>query len=153
MTGPHAFSYRRDPNVADFEDTAPVAVMDGHCALCSFGARMISRFDTSGSIRICPAQTDLGRALLKHFDMDPADPESWLFLENGKAWTSFDAWIRAGECCKGAGRLMSIFWVAPKPVRNWIYRRVARNRYALFGRADLCELPDPRLRARLIGTR
>ena len=125
--------------------------MDGHCALCSFGARMIARFDRGGAIRICPVQTELGTALLTHHGISPDDPESWLFLADGQAWTSFDAWIKAGEYCGGIGRGMSLFWLCPRPVREWIYRWVARNRIRLFGRADICAMPDKRLKDRLIG--
>jgi predicted DCC family thiol-disulfide oxidoreductase YuxK len=91
-------------------------------------------------------------ALLSHYGIDPADPESWLFFENGRAWISFDAWINAGQSVGGIGNVMRIFWIVPRPVRDWIYRRVARNRIALFGRADMCTLPDDKLRAKLIGT-
>lgn len=35
-------SYRDDPAVPTFDDTAPVAFMDGERALCAFGARMIA---------------------------------------------------------------------------------------------------------------
>ncbi|RWX58866.1 DUF393 domain-containing protein, partial [Mesorhizobium sp. M4B.F.Ca.ET.089.01.1.1] len=31
------------------------------------------------------------------------------------------------------------------------YDRIAKNRYALLGRTDSCELPSPELRERLIG--
>ena len=98
---PH--SYRADSAVPPFEDRQPVTVMDGECALCSAGARLIARFDRSGEVRICRAQTELGRALL-----------------------------------------------LPRAVQDWFYRRLARNRYRLFGRANMCEIPDPALRARLI---
>lgn len=147
------WSYRADPRVPPFEEGAAVAVLDGTCALCSFGGRLIARFDRRARIRICPVQTELGRALLTHYGIDPEDPESWLFLAEGRAWRAFDAWIRVAETCGGVGRLLSVFWILPRPVRDWIYRRVARNRIALFGRADICALPDPRLKARLIGVR
>jgi predicted DCC family thiol-disulfide oxidoreductase YuxK len=38
----------------------------------------------------------------------------------------------------------------PRPAQDWLYRRLARNRYRLFGRTDICALPDPELRARLM---
>jgi predicted DCC family thiol-disulfide oxidoreductase YuxK len=38
----------------------------------------------------------------------------------------------------------------PRAVQDWLYRRMARNRYALFGRTDMCAVPDPRLRKRLM---
>ncbi|XBQ15271.1 MAG: hypothetical protein ABL308_09905 [Oceanicaulis sp.] len=39
----------------------------------------------------------------------------------------------------------------PGPLREPVYRLVAKNRIAWFGRCDLCALPDPELRRRLIG--
>jgi predicted DCC family thiol-disulfide oxidoreductase YuxK len=41
--------------------------------------------------------------------------------------------------------------ILPRPLRDWLYDRVARNRYALFGRKDSCEIPSAELRERLIG--
>lgn len=146
-----AFSYRSDKHVPSFDDRFAVAVMDGECSLCTTGARLIDRFDKAQNIRICPVQSPLGRALLVHYEMDPTDPESWIFLENGIAWTSFDAWIKAGEAVGGIGKLMRVFWVVPRPLRDWIYKRIARNRIAVFGKANMCSLASPSLRARLIG--
>lgn len=145
------FSYRDDPGVPEFDDSGPVAVMDGTCALCSAGARLIDRFDRSGRIRICPADTGLGRALLRHHGMDADDPESWLFLMDGRAYESMDAWIRAASVVGGAGRALQILRFLPRGVQDWLYRRVARNRYRIFGRTDLCAAAKPSLRARLIG--
>ena len=130
--------------------TYPIAVMDGTCALCCFGARMIHRLDRSGDIKICPIQSDRGRALLMENGLDPDDPATWLFIENGNVWTDLEAMIRVGERSGGFGRILSLLWVAPKPLRGWLYERIARNRYAMFGRSEMCEIPDPGLRARLI---
>ena len=132
-------------------EDGPVAVMDATCALCSFGARAIHRLDRSGEIRICPIQTERGRALLTANNLDPDDPATWLFVEDGRVWTDFDAMIRIGERSGGIGRLLSILRLLPPRLRRWIYLRIARNRYRLFGRADLCAIPDPGLRRRLIG--
>ena len=124
--------------------------MDATCAICSFGARMIHRLDRRGDIRICPLQSETGQRLMAAYGIDGTDPDSWLFLENGQAFTDFDAMIRVGERSGGIGRVLSVLRIIPKPLRDWLYRRLARNRYALFGRADLCATPDPGLRARLI---
>ena len=129
----------------------PIAVMDADCALCSFGARMIHRLDRSGTIRICPAQSPLGQSLLAGAGISITDPESWLFIANGRVWTDFDAMAEVGIRGGGWGRLLGLLRLIPKPLRDWLYRRVARNRYAVFGRGDMCALPDPTFRARLIG--
>lgn len=144
------YSYRDDPAVPGFDDTAPVAFMDGDCALCGFGARMIDRLDRRGDIRICPVATPLGQAMLTHYGLRPDDPESWLYLEAGRVWRDFDAMARVGLRSGGWGRLLGLLLVIPRPARDWLYARIARNRYRLFGRADLCALAPPSLRARLM---
>ena len=144
-------SYRGQSAVPAFDDAHPVAVMDGDCTLCTFGARLIDRFDRSGHIKICPAQSALGTALLTHYGMDADDPESWLLVHEGRAYTSLDAMIRAAKLAGGIGHLMGVLRILPRPVQDWLYRRIARNRYAMFGRTDLCAVAPPSLRARLIG--
>ncbi|MGB0748273.1 MAG: thiol-disulfide oxidoreductase DCC family protein [Magnetospiraceae bacterium] len=148
MTDP--YSFKKDPRVPPFEDTAPLAVMDAECAVCSWGARMIHRLDRTGTVRICPTQTPLGAALLDHYGLVPSDPSTWLFIDKGIAHKDFDAVIHAGESFGGWGRLTGVLRLVPKPLRNWLYRRFARNRYALFGRADMCGIPDPAFQKRLL---
>lgn len=148
--GSKPYSYRDDGDVPDFDDSGPVTVMDGECALCSTGARLIARFDRAGEFRICRTQTKLGQALLRHYQLDPDDPESWLYIEDGQAYTSLDGLIRAGKRVGGIGRILQIFRLLPRAAQDWLYRRIARNRYRLFGRTQMCELPDPALRKRLM---
>lgn len=145
-----AFSYRTDPSVPEFDDTAPVAFMDGECTLCSFGARMIHRLDKTQTFRICPIQTDLGRAMLVHLGLDPADPWTWVFLDEGRAHHGFDALIQVGKRAGGLGHGLRLLNVLPRFIRDWIYIRIAGNRYAVFGRSQMCALPDPSFRARLM---
>lgn len=146
-----AHSYREDPQVPDFDDSTPIVFMDGDCALCTAGARLIARFDRAGAFRICPVQSPLGQAMMRHYGYDPDDPDSWLYLEDGRAYASLDAMIRAGRRIGGPGWLLQPFRLLPRRLQDWLYLRLARNRYAMFGRTDMCAVPDPKLRARLMG--
>jgi predicted DCC family thiol-disulfide oxidoreductase YuxK len=58
--------------------------------------------------------------------------------------------ILAGARLGGPGWVLQPLRLLPRPAQDWLYRRLARNRYRLFGRTDICALPDPELRARLI---
>ncbi|MBL4787347.1 MAG: DUF393 domain-containing protein [Cohaesibacteraceae bacterium] len=144
------YSYRYGARVPNFADLGPIAIMDGDCAFCSFGARMIARFDRAGEFRICRTQSPLGTSLLLHYGIDPDDPESWLYIINGRAYTSLDGIIRVGAQIGGIGLLLQPLRLLPRLVQDWLYQRIARNRYRLFGRSDMCALPDPALRARLM---
>jgi predicted DCC family thiol-disulfide oxidoreductase YuxK len=143
------YAYRDDPAVPAFDDGGRIAVMDGDCALCSWGARAIARLDRDDAFRICPVQSPVGAALARHYGLEPGDPETWLFLENGEAASGMEAIIRIGERLGGVGRLATAMRILPKGVREWLYRRIARNRYRL-GRSDMCATPDARLRRRLM---
>lgn len=144
------YSYRDDPNVPAFDDSHPVTVMDGECTLCTVGARLIARFDKSGEFKICRAQTSLGQSLLRHYGLSPSDPESWLYIVDGHAFTSLEAMIRAGRRVGGLGWLLQPLRLMPRVLQDYLYRKLARNRYRLFGRTDMCSIPDPALRARLM---
>lgn len=145
------YSYRGDSRVPSFDDRGPVVFMDGNCVLCTRTARAIGKLDHAEEFRICPVQSPLGSATLQHYGLDTDDPDSWLYLEDGRAYTAMDAVIRAGTRLGGWGRAVRALMLLPRPVRDWLYRRIARNRYQLFGRTDMCALPDPALRRRLIG--
>ncbi|WP_341368838.1 DCC1-like thiol-disulfide oxidoreductase family protein [Yoonia sp. BS5-3] len=128
----------------------PVAVMDGTCALCCWGARMLHRMDKGGAIRIAAIQSDTGAALMLAHGLDPLGPESWLFIENDHVWRDFDAVIAVGSRSGGLGRVCLLLRCIPRALRNWLCARVARNRYRLFGRADFCTVPDAAFQARLL---
>ena len=119
-------------------------------ALCTFGARQIHKLDTAADIRLCPIRTERGQALLLANGLDPLDPDSWLFIADGSVWRDSDAMIRVGERCGGWGRVLSLIRLVPRPMRDWLHARIARNRYAVFGRGDICALPDRAPQARLV---
>jgi predicted DCC family thiol-disulfide oxidoreductase YuxK len=144
------YSYRQDDAVPSFDDSHPIVFMDGECLLCTQAARFIARLDKGGAFRICPVQSLLGTSVLTHYGLEPRDPESWLYLDGGRAHTSIDAMIRAGRRLGGWGWLLTPLAILPRPVQDWLYRRLARSRYRLFGRSDMCAIPDASLRRRLI---
>ena len=143
-------SYRTDPDVPNFDETRTLLVMDGQCAICSHAARRIARLDRDDRIRITTCTSTLGRALLTHYGFDPNDPASWLMVKNGRAYGSLDAMLRLGGQLHAAFKLLNVLRILPTPVQDWLYARLARNRYTLFGHDDLCALPPPDLKHRLV---
>lgn len=144
------FSFLDDPAVPRFAPPDHFTVMDASCGLCARGAAWIARNDAEEKFRIVPVQSELGAALLRHYGLDPEDPLSWLYIENGYAHTSLDAIVRAGKALGGVWKILSIFNVLPRGVQDYLYGSVARNRYKFFGRQSFCDMPDPRIQSRLL---
>lgn len=144
------YSYLKDEAVPSFSAGGAFAVMDAHCALCARGATWIAQNDKAEQFKIIPVQSALGSALMRHYGLDPSDPASWLYVESGRAYTSLDGLIRVGWRLGGMWKLLSLLCLIPPNMRDRMYRYVAVNRVRFFGRADLCSLPDPEVRKRLV---
>ena len=124
--------------------------MDAHCALCARGARWIARNDTDQQFRIVPLQSDTGRTLLSHYDIDSDDPTTWLLLLNGMPYVASDAVIRTAHELGSIWRGLIILRAIPRAILDPIYHMIARNRIKWFGRADMCNMPDIDVQQRLL---
>ena len=132
------------------EENKIIAVMDANCGLCARGAAWIARNDGADQFRIVPVQSRLGEHLMRAEGLDPQDPSSWLVIDAAGAHQGLDALMAAGGHLGGVWRGMRILRILPRGLRDAAYRLVARNRYRIFGRANLCALPDPKVQQRLI---
>jgi predicted DCC family thiol-disulfide oxidoreductase YuxK len=144
------YSYKQNSRLRGFDGGHCFTVMDANCALCAKGARWIAHNDQAFEFKIVALQSDFGQALMEHYGIDPNDPASWLFVENGVAFSSLDAFIRVGCRLGGFWQVLRLLRLIPRPLQDLAYRTVARNRYRWFGQGDLCSLPDPKVRERLI---
>lgn len=142
------FSYRSDPAVPPFDDSRPVFVFDGSCVLCSGGASWIMRRDHKCRIAFTPAAGDLGAALYHHYGL--AIDDTYLFLASGRAYGLSEGYFRVADEMGGAWRLLNLFRIVPRPIRDRAYRLIAGNRYRWFGKTEACALLTAEQRARLI---
>jgi predicted DCC family thiol-disulfide oxidoreductase YuxK len=138
-----AFSYRSDPAVPPFPDEQPILVFDGKCVLCSGFVRFILRADRRRRLRLLAAQTPLGQALYRHFDLAPVDYETNILIEEGRAWLKSEGSIRVFERLGFPWSLVRIARLLPLPLRDRLYEIVARNRLRWFGARATCYLPAP----------
>lgn len=128
-----------------------LAVMDGACAVCSWGARTLSHRDAGDRIRIATIQSPLGMALLERAGLQGDDPETWLVLHEGHIYTHASAMIFLGQRLSGGWSILAgIARLFPLSLLDRLYGVLARNRVRWFGRADMCALPDAQLSARLL---
>lgn len=137
------YSYRDDPAVPAFPDDRPLIVFDGACVLCSGFVRFVLRHDQRGQFRFLAAQSDLATAIYRHYGLAVGVWETNLLLAEGLLHTRSEAGIEITSRFGGIWSLMRVLRLLPRPVRDWLYDRIARNRYRWFGRQDLCLVADP----------
>ncbi len=128
-----------------------VVLFDGVCKLCSAWARFLIRFDKHRRFRLATVQSPEGQAILHWYGLPTDHYNTMLLLEGPKLYTESTALIRVLWRLPPPWPLFSVGWLVPRPLRNWLYRRVALNRYRLFGKYEQCALPDGDHRERFLG--
>jgi predicted DCC family thiol-disulfide oxidoreductase YuxK len=135
------------PNERQHRD---VVVFDGVCNLCSRSVRFIIAHEAVPHFEFAPVQSPAGQRLLKRFGFAPDDVKTFVLIAGGKAYVRSDAAIRIARHLRGAWKLTALVWILPRPLRDWLYDVIARNRYRWFGRTDVCMVPTPEVRSRFL---
>jgi predicted DCC family thiol-disulfide oxidoreductase YuxK len=127
-----------------------LVLFDGMCHLCSASVRFIVRRDRAGRFRFAPLQSDLGRTLCREAGLDADALHALVLLTDGRVLRGADAALEIARHLAGPWRLLRVFKLLPRRLRQWLYDFVARRRYAWFGRRDACMVPSPELRDRFV---
>ncbi len=129
----------------------PVVLFDGVCNLCNRTVQFILRHDRQAHFRFAAQQSEAGQQLLaRHGLASSGLAESVVILEEGRVWRNSDAVFYILWRLGGFWRILTVFWLLPRPLRDGLYRVVARHRYRIFGRLPACLVPTPELRERFL---
>lgn len=127
-----------------------VVLFDGVCRLCNGSARFLIRHDRHRKIKLASMQSVEGQALLAWFCLPTERFESMAFIENNQLYVRSEAFVRVMKHLPQPWPLLTVISVIPKAIRDWCYDRIARNRYRLFGRYPVCQLPSPDHKGRFL---
>ncbi len=132
------------------ETASSIVLFDGVCNLCNGAVQFIIHRDPGGRFAFASLQSAAGQARLRQFELSTDAFDTFVLVEGGKAYTRSTAALRIARQLPGAWRLLYALMIVPRPVRDWVYGLVARNRYRLFGRRDACLIPTPELKAKFL---
>lgn len=127
-----------------------LVLFDGVCNFCNFWVKFIYKRDKKAAFRFASLQSEAARPFLLRFQLSDETFDSVVLIEQDKIYTESSAALRICRKLDGAWKLMYGFILVPKPVRDVIYRFVARNRYRWFGRRESCMLPTKQMRERFL---
>jgi predicted DCC family thiol-disulfide oxidoreductase YuxK len=136
----------------------PVVLFDGVCNLCNRAVDFILTHerDCGPKLRFAPLQSDVGRALLEGVSgaeaaRASAEPDTIVLVEGGEASTYSTAALRIARHLRPPFGWAFVLLAVPRPIRDAVYRFVARRRYKWFGKTATCRVPTPELAGRFLG--
>ncbi len=117
--------------------------------MCNQFVDILLNIDNIGTILIAPLQ---GKTAAKLLPPLPNNREEWsiFYIDQGELSDQSDAFLNVCHRLGGIWSILSLFKIIPRPIRNSIYRVIARNRYRLFGKRSSCRMPNEQEKSRFL---
>ncbi|WP_078085736.1 thiol-disulfide oxidoreductase DCC family protein [Microbulbifer mangrovi] len=127
-----------------------VVLFDGVCRLCSAWARFLLKFDRDRHFKLATVQSHEGQAILSFFGLPLDEYETMLLVEGDQMYVKSDAILRIFKQLPLPWPALTCLRLIPRALRDWMYDRIARNRYQLFGKNPVCVVPNAADEARFL---
>ena len=128
--------------IEDIIQQYDIILFDAICVICNGWAKFLIRHDQHAKFKLVSAQSPLGEAILKYYAMSTEHYSTMLVIKDGLLYTESTALLKVMQHLGLPFSLMSSGYLIPSFIRDFLYRRVALNRYQLFGTTDNCLLPS-----------
>lgn len=126
-----------------------IILFDGECNFCNRSVQFIIKRDPEGYYKFASLQSDIGQKILKEYSV-PENINSFILIDNNRCYSKSSATLRVCKNLKGLWKLFHSLLIVPRPIRDFFYEIIAKNRYKWFGKKDSCMLPSPDIRKRFL---
>lgn len=110
--------------------------------ICNGWAKFLIKNDQHSKFKLASAQSALGEQILQYYGMSTTDYTTMVVILNGQLYTESTALLKVMQHLGLPFSLMNAGYIIPRPIRDFLYRCVALNRYQLFGQTNDCLLPS-----------
>ncbi|MBV1870080.1 MAG: DUF393 domain-containing protein [Gammaproteobacteria bacterium] len=118
-----------------------VILIDGMCTLCEYSVRWIQCHDKAQQFQYIPVQSDEGKGYVEKYGVELANIETVLYITEKDVFRRSDAFFEILAELDAWPRSLLFLRRIPKPLRDGLYRLIAKNRYRLFGKRSTCLMP------------
>ncbi|MDS9471964.1 thiol-disulfide oxidoreductase DCC family protein [Sporosarcina pasteurii] len=127
-----------------------IVLFDGACNFCNANVHFIINRDPYAHFYFSSLQSDKGQELVQKFAI-PKEKDSLVLIENNKVYTESSAALHIAKKLDGLWHLLFLLILIPRPIRDGVYKCIAKNRYNWFAKKkDSCTLPSSEIRRRFL---
>ena len=130
-----------DNHIPYIKNEDKLILFDGVCKLCNAWCRFIIKYDKNHLFQLASMQSEKGQAILKYLNLSTEYFETMLYVENNTIYGKSNAFIEIVKHLPLPIKLLYLLKYIPNFIRDFIYDRIARNRYKVFGKYNECTLP------------
>lgn len=118
-----------------------VVLFDGTCKLCNGWARFVIAHDQAHRMKLATVQSPEGQALLAWAGLPTDDFNTIVLIHDDAFFVRSDAMFEIFDRLPAPWNWLRAGRIVPRPMRDWMYDKIALNRYRLFGRYDSSRHP------------
>lgn len=127
------------------EENHPILFYDGHCNLCHFAVRFVSKRDRKRLFYFAPLQGETAAARLSQEIMNV---DTVVLLDKDEVYIKSKAVFRVLKLLGFPWSLWCVLGILPTVVTDCFYNGIASIRYRLWGRRETCDLIEESREAR-----
>lgn len=122
-------------------DDRPIVLFDGVCRFCDASVNFIIDRDPKQTFRFAALQSDVGQRLLCEHQLSTTDLNTIVLIEGSRVSNRSTAALRIARRLRFPWNLLCVFLILPNPLRDFVYKVIAANRYRWFGKRESCRIP------------
>lgn len=127
-----------------------IILFDGVCNFCNSTVKFILKRDTKFNFFFASLQSEKGKELLNFHQLSEVSFDTFVYIESGKVFVRSTAGLRVVRKLGKLWRLLYVFILIPRPLRDKIYNVIAKSRYTIFGKSESCMIPTAEYKSRFL---
>lgn len=127
-----------------------IITFDGVCNFCNYWVNFTITRDIKNLYKFAALQSDEGQIILQQYNLDQNNLESFVLIRGENVCSKSTAALEISKNLSGPIKLLYPFIFLPKFIRDYIYDLIAKNRYKIFGKSDICRIPTEEERAKFL---
>ena len=134
-----------------------IILFDGVCNFCNFWVNFIIDHDKKDFFRFAALQSETGQNILKQINLKTNNfwqsqrlPDSLILVDKQNYFIKSSAALNILKHLSGFWKILFVFIIIPRPIRNFIYDLIAKNRYKIFGKKHVCRIPNEKEKGKFI---
>jgi predicted DCC family thiol-disulfide oxidoreductase YuxK len=120
-----------------------IIFFDGVCNFCNSSVNFLMKIDKKRKLKFAALQSDFAKQKLSPFQKELQSVNSIVFLKDDKIFIESNAvanfLIEIGGFWKIIGNIIQL---TPNFISNFFYKLIAKYRYKIFGKRNVCRVPN-----------
>jgi predicted DCC family thiol-disulfide oxidoreductase YuxK len=130
--------------------TEKIILFDGVCNLCNTLVKFIIKHDPGAQLRFTHLQSPFAKKIFEKLNIPAEKFDSLVFVEGEKVYFRSTAAFKISRNLHGLWPVFYPLIFIPRPVRDFFYTLIAKNRYRLFGKKNSCMIPSGEINDRFL---